>query len=102
MEVLNFKQIKENMTDQDFFEMKEQIEQRKIKTAHLNRIGAAKLFHVFIVVYGSANETILFDGQKLTAEQRVKLIYCLIDQIQIDSNVEREIIGQSNNIYFVY
>lgn len=102
MEVLNFKQIKENMTDQDFFEMKEQIEQRKIKTSHLNEIGAAKLNHVFIVVYGSTNEIILFDGQSLDAEQRVKLIYCLIDQIQIGSNLEREIIGQSGNVYFVY
>lgn len=102
MEVLNFKKVKESITEDDKLIMCEEIKKRQMHKHNLKEFGAAVLNNAFAVVYGSTADIDLFDGQSLDAKQRIKLIYCLIDQIQIGSNLEREIIGQSGNVYFVY
>ena len=75
---------------------------RLINTKHLCNESTEKLNNAFVVVYANTNTTLIYDGNGLNNKEKVELIEYLISQIQFGTNFKREIISQSNNVYFVY
>lgn len=79
-----------------------ELDNRLINTEHLCNENKERLNNAFVVVYGNTNTIFVYDGNGLNEEEKSELVKYLILQIQSGTNFKREIISQSNNIYFVY
>ena len=80
----------------------QELDDRLISTDHLRLEDEERLKESFIVIYANTNTTLMYDGRGLSAEERVELVEFLIKQVQFNTHLERKIIAQSGNIYFVY
>ena len=79
-----------------------ELDNRLINTKHLCHESIEKLNNAFVVVYANTDTIFIYDGNGLSEKEKIELIEFLILQVQSGTNFKREIISQSNNIYFVY